>query len=113
ALEQRDVLESARDTVRCGEMWVHAAAYFTAEANRALLRMINAIDDVQHRTFAGAIGADDRANLAFANLESHIGERAHAAEGKGYVFDRQQNPACFNCIRHDCCCRLYGSIRNK
>ena len=80
ALEQRDVLERARDALRGRVVRVHAAARRAAERDRALLRVVDAVDDVQHRALARAVRADDRADLVLAHVEADVGQRLHAAE---------------------------------
>ena len=57
ALEQRDVLERARDALRRGLVRVHVAAHLAAKRDRALLRVVDAVDDVEHRALAGAVRA--------------------------------------------------------
>ena len=49
-----------RDALGCRLVRLHlAAALFAAKCNAALLRLIDAVDDVEHRALAGAVGADD------------------------------------------------------
>ena len=59
---------------------VHVAARFAAKRDRALLRPVDAVDDVQHRALARAVGADDRAHLVLAHVERDVGQRLDAAE---------------------------------
>ena len=83
ALEQRDVLEGARDAALGG---VVAGPCRGAAAPRnaivALLRTVHAVDHVEHRALAGAVGADDGADLVLAHVEGNVGQRLHAAEGE-------------------------------
>ena len=44
-------------------MGPHAASSPALVANGALLRPVEAVDDIQHGTLAGAVGADNRQNL--------------------------------------------------
>ncbi len=66
ALEQRDVLERARNALPRGGGGMHLAPLLAPEHDAALLRVIDAVDHVQHRTLARAVGADDRADLVLA-----------------------------------------------
>jgi hypothetical protein len=54
---------------------------------RALLRVVEAVDDVEHRGLAGAVRADDGADLALADVEGDVGDRLHAAEAQRDVVD--------------------------
>src|ERR1700677_4325692 len=91
ALEQRDVLERARYAVACRFVRAHARARLAAKQDLALLRLVEAVDDVEHRRLAGAVRPDDRANLAFADVERHVGDRPDAAERKRDVLEREQD----------------------
>src|SRR5262249_14155724 len=42
---------------------------------------------------AGAVGADDGADLALTHVERDVGQRLHAAERERHVLDRQQRLA--------------------
>src|SRR5262249_18420171 len=88
--EQRNVLESARDAAARRLVGPHASTRPALEGDTALLRMVEAVDDVEHRRLAGAVRADDGADLALAHVERHIGERPYAAERQRHVLDRQQ-----------------------
>ena len=62
-----------------------------------LLRMIEAVDAVEHRRLAGAVRADDGADLAFADVERDAGERSDPAEGERDIIDRRaaaRQPRC-------------------
>ena len=80
ALEQRNVLERARNAGLGGGMRIHVAPVFAAIRDLALLRAIHAIDHVEHRAFAGAVRANDGADLMFAHIEGNIGQGFHAAK---------------------------------
>jgi hypothetical protein len=45
------------------------AKVLAAQDDLALLRVIDAVDHVQHRALAGAVGADDGADLVLADVE--------------------------------------------
>src|SRR5262249_54444107 len=59
----------------------------------ALLRVVDAVDDVKHRAFAGAVGSDDGEDLALAHFEAHAGNGLHAAEGERDVLDAEDGGA--------------------
>src|SRR5258708_12455733 len=58
--------------------------------------MIEAVDDVEQRGLAGAIGADDGADLAFADVEGNAADRLDPAEGERHVLDREQHLASYD-----------------
>jgi hypothetical protein len=64
---------------------LHVAARLAEERDAALLRAIDAVQHVQHRALAGAVGADDGAHLVLAHVEAHLRERLHPAEGERHV----------------------------
>src|SRR5690606_9137218 len=80
ALEQRQVLERAGDAHLGGAARVHARVAPALEFNAALLRRIDAVDDVEHRALAGTVRADDGADLVFAHIERDVGQGLHAPE---------------------------------
>jgi hypothetical protein len=86
ALEQRNVLERACDAAGGGFVRAHPVARRALEGDAALLRMIEAVDDVEHRRFARAVGADDGADFALADVERDIADRFHAAERERNIF---------------------------
>jgi hypothetical protein len=74
---------------------------FALEGDLSDLRMIEAVDDVEHRRLAGAVGPDDRADLTLVNVEADILDRLHAAERQRnithvqhHVRLRSRQPAC-------------------
>ena len=93
ALEQRDVLEGARDAAARRVVGPHARARMTLEGDAAFLRVIEAVDDVEHRGLAGAVRTDNGADLALADVERDAGDRTDAAEGKRDVLDCEQHVA--------------------
>ena len=44
---------------------------------------------VEHRALAGAVRADDGADLVLAHVEADVGQRLHAAEGERDVLERR------------------------
>ena len=69
ALEQRQVLESARHTHLRHLARVHVAEGFATEGDGAVRRGVDPVDAVQHRAFACAVGADDGADLMLTHVE--------------------------------------------
>jgi hypothetical protein len=50
-------------------MRAHARTPLTLERDRADIRLVEAVDDVQHRRLSGAVRPDDGADFALANVE--------------------------------------------
>src|SRR5262249_24169507 len=100
AAEQRDVLESARDTLPRGLVGIDRAAPATLERHGAALRAIHAVDDVEHRGLSGAVRADDCAHLVLAHVERHSLERDHAAESERNVLDLEDRFSEFPAFAH-------------
>ena len=92
-LEQRDVLKGAGDAAGRRLVRQHGRMRDALESDAARLRTIEAVDDVQHRRLAGAVGADDGADLALLDVERDIGQRVDAAEGERNALDREQHLA--------------------
>ena len=73
----------------------HAAASLATERDAAFLRMLEAVDDVEHRALAGPVRADDRADLVLADVEADVGERLHATKAQADVLDVEDDVADF------------------
>src|SRR3954462_558330 len=96
ALEQRQVLEGARDAHLRHLAAPHVLEAAAAKGDRALLVLVHALDAIEHGALAGAVGADDGAHLVLAHVEGDVGERLHAAEGErdvAHVQDHFAQPA--------------------
>src|SRR5574343_1095916 len=87
ALEERQVLEGARHPHLGHLAAVHVAEGLAPEGDLALLRRVDAVDAVEHRALAGAVGADDRADLVRAHVEADVGQRLDATEAQADVLD--------------------------
>ncbi len=61
-------------------MGIHVAPGFAAIDDFPLLWPVHTVDHIQHRTFAGTIGADDGADFVLPHVEGNLGQRTHAAE---------------------------------
>jgi hypothetical protein len=48
----------------------------------SLLRRVNAVDAIEHRAFARAIGADDGANFVFAHIKADVRQRFDTAKAE-------------------------------
>src|SRR6185312_8412103 len=90
APEQRDVLERAGDAAARGETRIHPREILAVEPDRAALRVIETVDDIEHRGLAGAVRADDRADFAAPYVERDVVERGDAAETQRNPLDREQ-----------------------
>jgi hypothetical protein len=93
ALEQRDVLEGAGDALPRDLVGAHRFALLAAEPDLALLRVVEAVDDVEHRRLAGAVRADDGADLALMHVEGDVLQRLDAAEAQRDAAHLQHRPA--------------------
>src|SRR5574343_1620803 len=99
ALEERQVLEGARHPHLGHLAAVHVAEGLAPEGDLALLRRVDAVDAVEHRALAGAVGADDRADLVRAHVEADVGQRLDAPEPQADVLDVEDDVAGLSC-RH-------------
>ena len=81
-LEQRDVLEGAGQPRRGDPVRPLAQDALAEELHRALLGPVDAGEHVEQRGLAGAVGADDREQLAGMDLEAHAVDRLDAREGQ-------------------------------
>src|SRR5262249_29798712 len=91
ALEQGDVLERARDAATRRLIWPHLGARPPLEGDAPSLRLVEAVDHVEHRGLAGAVRADDGADLALPDADGDVAHRLHAAEGQRDIVDREQD----------------------
>src|SRR6516162_414957 len=85
SLKQRNVLKGARDAAAGRLEGPHPVAGASLEGDSATIGMIEAVDDVKQRGFAGAIGADNGSNFAFSDVERNVSQRRDAAKGKCYA----------------------------
>src|SRR5205823_14379894 len=83
-----------------GFVRIDVAALAALERDSALLRMIDPVDDVEHRGFAGAVRPDDGADLVLANIEGDRLQRNDSAEGERDVVDLQEHRADFPARGH-------------
>src|SRR5581483_8383033 len=71
----------------------HLGAGDALEGDTAALRLVEAVDDVEHRRLARTVRADDGADLALANVEGDVGDGFDAAEGQRDILHREQHVA--------------------
>jgi hypothetical protein len=69
-------------------MRAHPCAGLPLERNATFLRVVEAVDDIEHRRLAGAIWPDDRPDFAFADVEGNVADRLYAAKRERHVLDR-------------------------
>jgi hypothetical protein len=91
ALEQGQVLEGAGDAHGGHLAAVHVAEGLTLEADAALLRRVDTVDAVQHRTLARAVGPDDGPDLVLAHIERDVGQGLDATERQADVLHVQDH----------------------
>ena len=85
-LEQFDVLEGAGDAEAGNVVGRLLGDVLILEEDLARGRRIDPRDQVEDRTLAGAVGADDREDLALLHREADGIDRLQAAEVQGQVF---------------------------
>ncbi len=113
SFEQSNVLERARDALTRRNRGTHARARPALERDASPLRMIEAVDDVQHGGLAGAVRTDDGANLATPDVEGDVGDRLHAAEAERDAFDGQQHLASLSISPHAALSSAVGECGDK
>src|ERR1700681_844433 len=91
SLEQCNVLKGACNAATGRLEWLHPGAGPSLEGDGAAIRMIEAVDDVEHRGFAGAVRSDDGANFALPDVKGNVPQRFHAAKCQRYPLDLKQD----------------------
>ena len=81
-----NVRESPRRASASGTSRVTSSS---GEAHSALLRQVEAGDQVEQRGLAGAVRSDDREDLALLDRQAHIVDGMHAAERDRQVLGGQ------------------------
>ena len=84
-LEQLDVLEGAGDAEPCDVVGRLLGDVLVLEEDLARGRRIDPRDQVEDRALAGAVGPDDREDLAFLHRKTDGIDRFQAAEMQGQV----------------------------
>src|SRR3989442_638900 len=80
ALEEGDVLEGAGDAERGDVGRLEVRPVLAVEDDPSLVRMVEATDRVEQRRLAGAVGTDDRQDLAATDPQAHLVQRHERAE---------------------------------
>jgi len=80
--EQRDILEGAGDALRRGLVRAHAPAGLALPGDRTRLRVVEAVDHIQHRRLARTVRPNHREDLIAPNLDADLVERGDPAKGK-------------------------------
>src|SRR5215467_9810693 len=90
ALEEGHVLEGARDAEAGHVEGLELGAVSSLEDDAALLRMVEATDDVEERGLARPVGADDGHDLAAMDVCAHVTQGLHGAEAHDNALDAQE-----------------------
>src|SRR6185436_2803957 len=99
--EHRWRLELAADAGLHNLVLLHPGQFLTAKLDRARRRLGLAADQIEHRGLAGAVGADDDANLVLLDIEGEIVDRLEAVEGNRERLDREQEFLGLMTYQHD------------
>src|SRR5258708_25600717 len=70
------------------------------ERDAASLRMVDAVDDIEHRGFARAVRADDGEDLVLPDVEGNRLQGDHSAEGERDLIDLENGAAEFSTGAH-------------
>ena len=88
---QFDMLEGAGDAELCHLLRRRVVDFLAEHRDRAARRGQHAGDQVEGRALAGAVGADQRHDLAGLDVEGDVVDRDHAAELLARMVDLQQH----------------------
>src|SRR5206468_11899328 len=86
----RRVLELAADAGLDDLVLLQIGELLAAKLDRARGRLGLSADQVEHRGLAGAVGADDDANLVLLDIEGEIVDGLESVKGHGERLDREQ-----------------------
>src|SRR6185437_710193 len=86
-------LEGAADAEAADAVGLAAEHIPALEGDRAAVAPQEAVEQVEERRLAGAVGADDAEDLALADGESHLLHRAQSTEGLGEIADDEDRLA--------------------
>ena len=81
-MEQREVLEGAADAEPGPRVGIERGDILPAIEQLAFGRPVAARNAVDDRGLAGAVGADDREQLAVVDAKTDFGERTHATKAQ-------------------------------
>jgi len=88
--ERRGDLKSAADAEPPDRAWLLAYGILAQQIDPAAVGNVLAVEHVEAGALAGAVGADQRQNLAGAEFERDAAHGMHAAIGLRQPIDRQQ-----------------------
>ena len=88
--EHRRRLELAADAGLHDLVLLQPGELLAAKLDRAGGRLGLAADQIEHRGLAGAVGANDDADLVLLDIEGEIVDRLETVEGNRERFDREQ-----------------------
>ena len=110
AAEEREILEGAADAERRHAMTRLLQELVAVESDAAGFRLIEAAEAIEQRRLAGAVRADEAANLPAPDLEGHFVQRDDAAEADRQLADRQQRRAVRFRVGHSASLFPYSSL---
>jgi hypothetical protein len=93
AAKQRDVLKRPGNAAIGRLMRAHIGARLALECDASLLRVVESVDDIEHRRLAGAIRPDNGPDFALADIERDVAHGFHAAKRKRHILHRQKHIA--------------------
>ncbi len=83
--KKRGPMRPSGDSLMGNLIRTHWPAFLAVEPDLAFLWMVEAVDHIQHRRFSGAVWADDRSDLALADVEADILDGDDPAEAQDDV----------------------------
>jgi len=84
--KQARILKRARHTRLCDLVGLEPADVLSLESHAARFRLEQAGNHIEQSGLSGAVGADDRLDLALVHIERNVVHRDHAPEGPAHVF---------------------------
>ena len=93
--EEQELLVDGGDAAAGGLARGDGGELLVAEADAAAVGGVGAGDDLDERRLAGAVFAEERVDLAGAEVEGDVVQHADAGEGLGDAADRDERPRAF------------------
>jgi hypothetical protein len=88
--EELDVLERARDPAPDDAVRRRAQQALAVEGDLALVRLVQARDQVEERRLPGPVGPDQAGDLPLGHVQRDVVDRHDPAERLRHVLDREQ-----------------------
>ena len=85
-----EVLESPRQAMSSQHIGTSTSDFYPAQTDRSTLGRINAGHDVEQCCLAGAVGSDDRKNVALWNAYADVMDGLHTSKGNRKPVDDEQ-----------------------